>query len=146
MSSFDLKYDFSEEMNGYVLEDSRLNNSNKGVKLYIPTVMNGIQKGEPTLSVLKTSGKGVFCNSGRLPITTSQVLREQNYLESDMNTSSIVNDLESTVRSLTKDKSSLSYTIKKDSIVRTQFLNNKVSKLSFKTTKESNTEINVEDI
>ena len=37
-SSFDFKYDFSEEMNGYVLENSNLSKDNQKVKLYIPSV------------------------------------------------------------------------------------------------------------
>ena len=145
MSSFDLKYDFSEEMNGYVLQDSSLTSTNQTVKLYIPTVMNGIQKGDPTLSILRTNGKGIFCNSSKMPVLTSPVLKEKNYLESSINTSSNINDLDSTIRSLTKDQKYVSYTIKKGSTVRAEFLNSKISKLSFKTTKDTKTNIKVEE-
>jgi hypothetical protein len=144
-SSFDFKYDFSEEMNGYVLENANLDKDNQKVKLYIPSVMNGIKKGDPTLSILKTNGKGVFCNSGRLPTLTSSTLKEKNYLESSLNVSSNISDLDVTVRSLTGNMKYINYNIKKGSIVRTQFLNSKVSKLSFKTTKETKTNITVHE-
>lgn len=143
ISSFDLKYDFSEEMNAIVVENSELNSNYQRVKLFIPTIMNGIQKGDPTISILSTLGKSVFCNADKKPILTNPVLREQNYLESSINSTSNVNDLDSTIRSLTNEEKQISYNIPKNATVRAQFLNGKVSKLSFNTTKETNATVTV---
>ena len=145
LSSFDLNYNFDEEVHGYVLESTTLTASDQNVKLYIPTVMNGIKKGDPSISILRTLGKGVFCNAGRKPATSSPVLKEKNYLTSTINVSANINDLDSTIRSLTKNEKYVTYNIEKGSIVRSQFLNGKVSKLSFKTTKDRKTHVVIKE-
>lgn len=146
LSSFDIKYDFSEEMNATVVEDSTLTNNNQKVKLYIPTIMSGIQKGDPTLSVLSTLGRSVFCNANRKPALTSQVLKEQNYLESSINHDSNVTDIDSVIRSLTYNEKYVNYRILKNSTVRAEFLNGKVSKLSFSTTNNTKTNVTVVEV
>lgn len=145
ISSLDIKYDLSEEMNASVIEDTRLTSSSQSVKLYIPNVMSGIKKGDPTISILNTNGSSVFCNGSKKPALTGQILREKNYLESTINMETNVNDLDTVVQSLSYHEKYVSYNIDKNSIVRSQFLNNKVSKLSFTVTKDTNASVIVEE-
>ena len=152
LSSFDLSFDLSEELNATVLKKTEITDSDSSLKLYIPTIMANIKKGTPDVSILTTNGKGVFKNANKKPALTSNKLYEKNYMEASINKDSNSGDIDSAVNMVTSYiKSSIDssvhnistknvkYTINKGSTVRACFLNGKTSKLSYSLTNESST-------
>ena len=107
--------------------------------------MANIKKGEPKTSILPTKGLNVF-KCEKKPKITGIILKERNYMETDMSTTDNVNDMASTVSMLSSSTKKVNYSIKKDSTVRAKFLNSKISKLSYSTTAESSTSKTIESL
>ncbi len=151
LSSFELNFDLSEEMNAITYENTELKKDTP-IKIYIPTLMSGIPRGsKPEQYNLQTDGKGVFKNKTKKPVLTTNILKEQNYMKAKYNTETTSNDLDTVTNVLTDylethidpDVHSISqkgfkYTIKKGSPIRVQFLNGKISKLSYYITSMTN--------
>ena len=144
ISKFEFDLDLTKEMNATVLEDTDLTGDNTTeLKLYIPLIMANITKGEPKSTSLVTKGNNIF-KSVKKPKITKAILKERNYLETDMNSLDNVGDMSSTVEMLSSSTKKVNYKINKNSTVRAKFLNGKISKLSYSTTSESSTTKSIE--
>lgn len=150
-------FNLSEETNATVLETVSIETDNM-LKLYVPRVMPNINMDSPKISILQTGGGSIFKNVVNRPATTGRLIKEKNYLETNFYSDSNVQDLESVSSNLIKEvKNSINdlantndldtisisdkkmkYTIKKDSQVRVDFLNNKINRLSYKITNNTN--------
>ena len=151
ITSFDKEvFDLSGQMNAVALNKVDIINSDDSIKVYIPKIMANIQKGEPKKTKVPINGKTVFKNANNYPANTSRILLEKNYLETNLNASSniddldntsktIINELNSTIKkfasvnnlqSINTDKN-MSYTINENNELRVEFLNSKLDKLSF---------------
>jgi hypothetical protein len=151
ISTFELNYELSEEMNAEVLKQTTISgDSSVSLPVYINTVMANITKGTPEQKILKTVGSGVFKNGNRTPALTSQVLKEQNYITASIYKDSNADDVSKTTEAITSylkshidsdvqtiSSKSIKYVINKGSDVRVEFLNGKLSKLAFSITNSS---------
>jgi len=151
ISTFELNYDLTEEMNATVLKDKVLSGASDTVPLYIKTIMANIQKGDPMTSVLSTAGNSIFKNANRKPALTSNVLKEQNFLTGCVYKDTNAEDLSKTTKEITTYLQShisplvhsitpkqINYTLKKGSTVRASLLNGKLTKISYALTSTAN--------
>ena len=125
LSKFNLNFDLSKTFNATILSNSVVSSRDTSVKLYIHTIMPNINKSEPSISLLRTNGYSVFKNGNKKPALTSNLLHEQNYLQSD-----ILNDADTI-------DSNYSIEVKSGAQARAEFLNGKLRKLSYSLTSES---------
>ena len=73
--------DLESEQIGYTVEDAAEPSTGEKLKVYIPYLMQEIQKSNPKSSPVVTNGSSVFCNDASCkPLCQSQ-LTERNYLE-----------------------------------------------------------------
>ena len=127
LSSLTAEYDFTKETLSEIVEKTYEITPNSIVKVYIPTLMPNIQKGDPEISALETNGYGVFKNDGSCrPALTSQILKEQNYLEAKMQNNSNIELIKEI------DPEEIPF-IPKDAVIRTTFLNGKMKDLFYNT-------------
>lgn len=153
LSSFELNFDLNEEVNATNYEKTSLDEESN-IKVYIPTLMANIPHGDkPQISNLSTDGKDVFKNGSKKPALTGYILKELNYMEAKYNTEIASTDISSATAELTEyiknnidpsvhsiNTKKYSYTIPEKSHLRVQFLNGKLSKLSYYITNDSNAE------
>ena len=150
-------FDFSDTYNATVLETTDISH-NKVLKVYVAKVMTGIEKGDPKISKFQTNGYSIFANNVNRPAITGRLIKEKNYLESTFNSDSNVNDIENVSFNLVKEiqgtvnklaienglytipeeNKKMNYTIEKGSQIRVEFLNNKINKLAYNITDNSN--------
>ena len=140
ISTYDITYDFSEEVNATIMEDTYISKNKNKLRVYIPTLMTGINKAEPHTSIVPTAGKSIFCNAPEnKPVFKSNILTEKNYIEADMQSNSNFQDIDKITKLLSNKD--LLYKIKKGSNVRVNFLNCKIDKAAYKFTGESDVEL-----
>lgn len=119
-STFKLPYDISGVKSAFNIEDADIF-STSHLKVYIPSLMCDITKGEPTTFITTTYNKPRFLNQGNTPPLTNPVLKEQNYMTTDLVRGLTIN--ENTTRL------SQNTNIKEGSHIRTEFINGKLDKL-----------------
>ena len=138
------EYVFTNEVNGLVLEDVNIKNPNLKAKIYIPSLMTKIPGEAPIKQITPTNGLGVFVNSSGIPNISSAAIFQVNYFEAAIQSSIALRNMEKTI-SLIKGHlhgwigvgndpgagTSLTYIVRKGTVCRCSFLNNKFSKLSY---------------
>lgn len=140
ISTFEIPYNFYDEVNAVIMEDTYISKNKNEIRVFIPTLMTGLDKSEPTKSIVPTSGKSIFSNAKEnIPVSRSSILTEKNYIEATMQSSSNFKDIDM-ITKLLSDKDLL-YKINKGSNVRLNFLNGKIDKAAYKFTGESNVEL-----
>lgn len=80
LTNFENLFDLEEETKAVIL--SKKNNPKSGdqLKVYIPRIMRGIEKGKPKIKISPTQYRGAFANDSSCKPKISETLREQNYL------------------------------------------------------------------
>ena len=125
-------------------------NDKTKLQVYVPRVMANIKKGTPAITKLPTKGYSVFKNEGKIPKMTNVILQEKNYLETDFNASSSIDDVANSSNNLigeinsafhdfasknrlssTSINKKIKFTIRKNTELRVEFLNGKLNKLAY---------------
>lgn len=80
LTNFENLFDLEEETKAIIL--SKKNNPKSGdqLKVYIPRIMRGIEKGKPKIKISPIQYRGAFANASECKPKISTTLREQNYL------------------------------------------------------------------
>lgn len=126
-TKFNLLQDLSIETSAVIVEDSDISYPGETVKVYIPSLMVNIKKGEPCTSIASSQGYMIFKNDKQCrPRNTSNVLKQQNYLDAVLLNNSNINVIK-------KEKETGEKYIPYGTVIRTEFSNGKLSKLCFNT-------------
>lgn len=151
ISSLKLNFNIDSDFNATTYKSHTVSGGNITMPLHIPVLMPKIQKsGNPKSFNIIRINKKMFINEKQKPILTKTQLKGQNYMTATINIDTAFTDINSSVKmisgyigqNIVKKYHSVSsrgvtFTINKNSIVRCKFLNNKISKLAFYTTKET---------
>lgn len=151
ISTLKLNTMINTDYNATTYKSHTVSGSSVSIPLYIPALMPKIPKGgSPKSSNIIRINKKMFINEKQKPILTKTQLKGQNFMTATVNIDTAFADINSSVqmisgyigKNIVKKYHSVSsrgitFTINKGSVVRCKFLNNKISKLAFYTTKET---------
>lgn len=136
------------------LMDVDLTSENR-IKVFIPTIMSNTLKKykKPVEYPIRTKGSRVFKNQSHKPKTTKNVIKAQNYLIASMAHNASILNTKKAIEEVTKyfadsnhKKKTVSYKIKKESVVTVKFLDGKVSKLAYTVSGITNPSISLKSI
>lgn len=131
LSTLEMTFDLEADTKAIILKKKNNPKSGEELKVYVPRVMRGIDKGEPKIKISPIQYRGAFANSSECKPKISSMLREQNYLvgiyQNNANAKPVLkvvynedDDIEKTY-------------IPEEEEVRCQFLNGKLGQLRLNT-------------
>lgn len=121
---YDEMFEFDNNTNCIILDDVDFIRRRSNIRVYLPTYMTNIQKGNPTKTILQTKGKMVFVSEVK-PSTTSNTLTSQNYMTvNNLNDSHIKNYVNSL-----GDPRYRKFVVNKGTKLKGYFKNNKLNQL-----------------
>lgn len=80
LTNFENLFDLEEETKAIILAKKNNPKSGDQLKVYIPRIMRGIEKGKPKITISPIQYRGAFANASDCRPKISTTLREQNYL------------------------------------------------------------------
>ena len=80
ISTLEQTFDLEEDTKAIILRKRINPKSGDQLKVYIPRVMRGIERGEPKVKISPVQYRGAFANAPECKPQISPLLREQNYL------------------------------------------------------------------
>lgn len=131
ISNLEIVFDLEENTKAVILKKTSNPKSGDKLKVYIPRLMRGIDKGKPKIKISPVQYRGAFANASECRPIISNTLREQNYMtglwENNSGSKSVVKVVYNEEQDMSK-----AY-IPEESEVRCAFINGKLSQLRLNT-------------
>lgn len=140
LSTLELDYTLEEETKAIILKKKNNPKTGDELKVYIPRVMRGIEKGKPTITISPVQYRGAFANAPECRPQVSNLFREQNYLIGLYQNNSAS---KSVVKVVYDDENDINKTyVPEEEEVRCNFINGKLNQLRLNTNDNMSFEAN----